>query len=136
MPRTLPVAVEPAPAVTVGDIPPPECLRCGKLCSLRVAGPSNRKGNAGRPYYICNSCCKFSCFADLRGCRPQNPRCDCGCPSRMQIDGREQSPPGGLHYVCQWGTCHFDRPCVDEDQKQMCVVDDAVVYHMVKLGLI
>ncbi|WDK19265.1 hypothetical protein CGRA01v4_10552 [Colletotrichum graminicola] len=105
-------------AVAVEDISPPECLKCGAQSRRRITRPSNRKGNAGRPYYIRCRCDNFCCFADLRGCHPSNPHCaNCDCPSRMQVAGRVRNPPGGLHYVCQRPTCDFHSPRINENEK-------------------
>ncbi|KAK1974723.1 hypothetical protein LZ30DRAFT_539133, partial [Colletotrichum cereale] len=88
-------------------IPPPVCRLCRAPTSWRITRSSNRKRNAGRPYYICCPCKKFSCFADDRGCHPSNHNYYCGHSSRMQLAGRERNPSGGLHYVCQQGTCDY-----------------------------
>ncbi|KAK2037077.1 hypothetical protein LZ31DRAFT_426802, partial [Colletotrichum somersetense] len=96
-------------------IPPPLCRSCRAPTTRHVTRSSNRKGNAGRPYYKCLPCNKFHCFADSRGCDPRNPNCSCGQPSRMQVAGRERNPPGGLHFVCQNGGCDFYLPRVNDN---------------------
>ncbi|KAK1994447.1 hypothetical protein LX36DRAFT_541431, partial [Colletotrichum falcatum] len=96
-------------------IPPPACLGCGALTWLQIVRASNPKGNAGRPYYKCPQCGKFSCFADHRGCHPNNPLCACYVPSRMQVAGPDRTPPRGLHYVCRWGNCDFYSPRYNEN---------------------
>ena len=84
---------------------------------------SNRKGNAGRPYYKCQHCSKFLCFVDDRGNDPNNPPCHCGASSKTQVAGREKKVPGGIHYVCRLGGCDFYKPNIGEDGNQVTVED-------------
>ncbi|KAK2031742.1 hypothetical protein LX32DRAFT_257372 [Colletotrichum zoysiae] len=118
MTRALRLAPPKQSAAALKEIPPPDCGNCKAAARRYITGHSNRKGNAGRPYYRC--CGVFYCFADLRGYHPDNPRCNCDRPSRMQIAGPERNPPGGLHYVCMWGGCDFYLAHVDENGKQEC----------------
>ncbi|KAK1984585.1 hypothetical protein LZ30DRAFT_711011 [Colletotrichum cereale] len=119
------------PAVPEDDIPPPDCRECGGPTTLRITRSSNRRGNAGRPYYICVPCRgRFCSFGDNRGCHPDNPPCDCGRPSRLQVAGRDRNPPGRIHYVCQRGGCDFYRFRADVK------VDEAMVSLLDRLSLI
>ena len=86
----------------------PNCHPCGKKAVLKRTQQSNRKGNAGRPYYKRPGCGKFLVFNDQRGNDPLNPACtNCGVSSKMQIAGPEKEVPRGLHYVCRLGRCSF-----------------------------
>ncbi|KAK4233357.1 hypothetical protein C8A03DRAFT_19562 [Achaetomium macrosporum] len=96
---------------------------------------SNRNGNAGRPYYKCQPCNKFLCFADSRGNNPGNPPCDCGVSSKTQVAGKEKKVPRGVHYVCRLGKCDFYKPCV-ENGKQVAVESDDLVHRLAMLSIL
>jgi hypothetical protein len=83
----------------------PNCRSCRKACTRHITRSSNRNGNAGRPYYKCIPCDKFSCFEDSRGEDETNPLCDCGKSSRRQLSGREKGRR--IFYVCKTGSCDF-----------------------------
>ncbi|OJD10148.1 hypothetical protein ACJ73_09917 [Blastomyces percursus] len=80
---------------------PPNCRSCHHPSSREVTRASNRKGNAGRPYYKCHRCNKFLCFADDRGNDPSNPPCYCGVLSRRQVAGYDKHVPRGMHFAGQ-----------------------------------
>lgn len=88
-----------------GPVLAPDCIQCTRPTSLLYTRTSNRKGNAGRPYYKCVPCDKFHCFADQRGNDPTNTPCDCGKSSKRQISGPEKGRQ--VHYVCRIGGCDF-----------------------------
>jgi hypothetical protein len=83
----------------------PNCHSCGEACTRHITRSSNRNGNAGRPYYKCIPCDKFSCFVDSRGEDENNPLCDCGKSSRRQLSSREKGRR--IFYVCKTGSCQF-----------------------------
>ncbi|KAK4174866.1 hypothetical protein QBC36DRAFT_33103, partial [Triangularia setosa] len=83
---------------------------CERPSKRFITRYSNRKGNAGRPYYKWQPCGKFLCFADHRGNDPNSPPCYCGVSSNRQLAGRETSVPRGVHYVCRLGVCTFYQP--------------------------
>lgn len=105
---------------------PPICKSCGKTSSLLITWPRNQNGNAGRPYYKCKPCDNFITFADDRGTKLDSPLCECGKPSRLQLNGRDRKPAFGLHCVCKYGACDFYRVIVGKDGNQLRVLDDAV----------
>ncbi|KAL6910133.1 hypothetical protein GGI43DRAFT_389415 [Trichoderma evansii] len=84
---------------------PPACRQCGEESKRYITRPTNRNGNAGRPYYKCDRCPKFAGFADTRGNDPNNPPCDCGASSRRQLASRVKGRK--IHYVCRLGKCNF-----------------------------
>lgn len=93
------------------------CSNCHKPGHRRITSFSNPNGNAGRPYYYCSPCRKFISFDDERGKRDENPLCECGKPSRSQLNGKNSRPPGGVHFVCSEGQCDFfDRDCWNGEQ--------------------
>lgn len=87
----------------------PPCIICERPTVRRITRSSNRKGNAGRPCYICPPCGKFHCFADQEGNDPTNPPCDCGTFSKRQLSDVEFSPRRKVHYVCRLGGCDYYR---------------------------
>ncbi|KAI0412234.1 hypothetical protein F5X98DRAFT_379980 [Xylaria grammica] len=118
LPDSMPVSIDLSSIrrVTLESPPtqPPRCHRCGRTSERLVTRSSNRNGNAGRPYYKCLHCNKFLVFGDYRGNDSTNPKCYCGCSSKLQVTGRSNSVPGRLHYVCRLGLCDFSGPCRDE----------------------
>ncbi|KIW35947.1 uncharacterized protein PV06_11744 [Exophiala oligosperma] len=105
--------LSPPPAVA------PDCIKCGKPTVWDVTKTSNRKGNAGRPYYICKPRRKFHCFADTRGNDPRNPACFCGVSSKTQVSGADKKTVRGVHYVCRRGKCDYYRLCLDDQNQQI-----------------
>jgi len=85
----------------------PDCHRCRKPSTMWYTRYSNRKGNAGRPYYKCLPCGKFLVFADERGNDPTNALCFCGETSKRQVSGPDKRKPRQIHYVCRVGGCDF-----------------------------
>jgi hypothetical protein len=83
------------------------CRVCGHEGIYKRVSNKNANGNAGRPYYQCGSCYTFLTFWDGRGMDFSNPFCECGEPSRRQINGYDHSVPRGIHYVCNEGICFF-----------------------------
>lgn len=115
----------------------PACVRCRKKTQRFITRPSNRKGNAGRPYYKCVPCGKFARFDDERGNDDRNPPCDgCGHPSKRQVAGDDTLVPGGIHYVCSQGTCDFYQPHLNRDGVQLAVVDPDLLRALVSLKLV
>ncbi|KAG5921820.1 hypothetical protein E4U42_005691 [Claviceps africana] len=112
----------------------PVCLKCDKPTVRRITRQSNRNGNAGRPYYICIPCNKFSCFTDDRGKDPGNPPCDCGVPSRRQVACREKGRK--VHFVCMSGKCDFYRTCFDAEGDVVAVETDALLDLLKRLSII
>ena len=86
---------------------PPYCSQCKRSGERQITRRSNRNGNAGRPYFRCPSCDRFLTFDDDRGIDLTNENCHCGVPSRRQLNGREHTIPGGIHYVCAKGKCKY-----------------------------
>ncbi|KAI4594028.1 hypothetical protein KJ359_008818 [Pestalotiopsis sp. 9143b] len=115
--------------MTITTPPPNEqtrtCRRCNRPVQRRITKQSNRNGNAGRPYYRCVPCNKFIAFDDDRGRHEDNPLCECGLPSRTQLNGLYASPPRGVHYVCGTGKCNYYARLV-KDEKQVVVEEDLV----------
>ncbi|KAH7232501.1 hypothetical protein B0J15DRAFT_409228 [Fusarium solani] len=122
--KTISFDISTASAVVLGLPPnnPPNCFICQQRSVRFKTRTSNRKGNAGRPYYKCVHCRKFLAFADQRGNDPQNPPCHCALSSKRQAAGQEKG--SGLHYVCRNGTCDFYAPCLDNGGNQVSVDGD------------
>lgn len=117
-----------------GPVKAPDCILCRVPTSLLKTRPSNRKGNAGRPYYKCVPCNKFHCFADERGNDPTNPPCHCGKSSKEQISGPEKSMGRQVHYVCRIGGCDFYLPHRNSQQETI-ILDRELVEPMARLGI-
>lgn len=83
----------------------PRCRRCGDPCVRRITRTTNRNGNAGRPFYKCIPCDKFSCFADPVGDSEKNPLCDCGLNSKRDLSSREKGRK--IFFTCKSGQCDF-----------------------------
>ncbi|KAK4140679.1 uncharacterized protein C8A04DRAFT_14705, partial [Dichotomopilus funicola] len=115
---------------------PPLCHRCGRRSERFLTRRSNRKGNANRPFYKCQRCDKFLCFADRRGNIPDNPSCHCGASSKQQLAGREKKVPRGVHFVCRLGECDFYQPHFDRSGRQVTVDDDDLVRRFAELGFL
>lgn len=113
------------------DAPPPQCRQCDsddQLLTFDICVPSNPNGNAGRPYIKCRRCSEshgFITFADKRGILPDNPKCYCDKPSRLQAAGLHvKGPPRGLHFVCAWCHCRYWCAAVDEEGEQVTAEPD------------
>ncbi len=111
----------------------PKCLRCSDSTSRFVTRQSNRKGNAGRPYYKCLRCDKFSCFDDTRGIDGLNPRCLCDSASRRQLSGQERGRK--VHYVCVSGRCDYFMYHRGADDAAV-TVDEDLVEALIRLRFI
>ncbi|KLU89499.1 hypothetical protein MAPG_08470 [Magnaporthiopsis poae ATCC 64411] len=116
---------------------PPRCAYCSKITERFTTRSSNRKGNAGRPYYKCVPCDNFAVFDDERGNDSRNPPCKgCGHPSKRQVAGHNTRVPGGIHYVCSRGTCNFYRRHLNKDGVQLAVLDPEVLSKLANLKLV
>lgn len=104
----------------------PECIICHKLTSRLITRSSNRKGNAGRPFYKCIPCNKFHCFDDIRGNDSRNPLCDCQVSSKLQVSGPDKRVARGLHYVCRLGSCNYYRVRGGAQERQVRLDADLV----------
>lgn len=115
----------------------PECIRCSRPTTLRTTRYSNRNGNAGRPYYKCIPCDRFTVFADERGNDPQNPLCHCAKSSKRQLAGSKakKSTKGAVHYVCRLGRCDYYFAQKDAQGKQV-VVEEDLVDKLAKLSFV
>ncbi|KAH8889417.1 hypothetical protein GQ53DRAFT_869787, partial [Thozetella sp. PMI_491] len=105
---------------------PPECSLCRKLGTRGVTRKSNRKGNAGRPYYKYYPCDNFLGFVDSRGNDPNNPPCHCGFSSKRQVAGPEKKIARGIHFVCRMGTCDFYAPLKNSEGEHVAIEADLV----------
>lgn len=92
----------------------PCCQRCGRTSSLRrlITKPSNRNGNAGRPYYICTRCNGKSkrgwvSWDDEHGIRDGNPVCYCGALSRQDREAKNRERNGLGFWTCATGSCDY-----------------------------
>ncbi|KXJ87066.1 hypothetical protein Micbo1qcDRAFT_208463 [Microdochium bolleyi] len=94
---------------------PRHCPRCDQPGSYHITRQSNRKGNAGRPFYRCDPCGKFIAFDDDRGLGVHNPPCACGSPARRQVAGPEKAVARHVHYVCARGGCDYYAPHRGDD---------------------
>ncbi|KZF23914.1 hypothetical protein L228DRAFT_259203 [Xylona heveae TC161] len=108
-------------SVELADPPckPPLCILCHRPSHRFVTRSSNRNGNAGRPYYKCSPCGKFLCFDDRGGNSLRNPPCFCDVSSKLQVTGRERTPPRKLHYVGRLGQCNFYRQCYNRMEEEV-----------------
>lgn len=122
-------------ALVPGPSSPPRCCGCSKLGSLEITRASNRKKNAGRPYYKCHGCRKFLCFADERGNDATNPDCNCGVSSKRQMSGPDTRVPRGLHYVCRLGECDFYMAMPNDSGGQV-QLSEVLVDEFVRLKLV
>ncbi|KAK0639665.1 hypothetical protein B0T16DRAFT_247042 [Cercophora newfieldiana] len=118
-------------------VPAPEsCCACNSsLIRTNTTSAWNRKGNRNRPYYSCGDCDKFLGFADSNGNDANNPPCNCGIPSKMQIAGPEKPVSRGLHFVCSLATCKFYEPWTNEMGEQVRATDDGMAEVLARLGL-
>ncbi|KAH7115253.1 hypothetical protein B0J11DRAFT_540200 [Dendryphion nanum] len=129
--RVLQPVASPVPELEIA----PKCTKCGRSTSWKVTKPSNRNGNAGRPYYKCLPCNKFCCFTDMRGNDPANPLCYCGTSSRKQISGENKHPLRQVHYVCVQGTCDYYQVGKSPSGDPICL-DEEVANQMRRLNLL
>jgi hypothetical protein len=129
LPSLTPIALAPPPTEA------PACFHCSQESTLLQTRYSNRKGNAGRPFYKCVACDQFLCFADWRGNDPNNPLCHCGQSSKRQVAGYDRQIPRGVHYVCRLGSCDFYAVCRNSSGGQV-AVQDALVRALAGLSII
>jgi hypothetical protein len=111
----------------------PNCLQCGQPTNKYITKTSNRNGNAGRPYYTCSGCGKFSTFADVRGNDISNPLCYCNSTAKRQRSGARKGKK--VHYVCRLGTCNFF-DWHRTSQTEVLSLEDNVMDHLARLSLI
>ena len=82
----------------------PSC-ECGATAVQTFVCSFNRKGNVGRPYYVCQSRLhqrKFITWNDNHDISDDNPKCQCGYPSR-----RNCSSETGSWFACSARRCQF-----------------------------
>lgn len=115
---------------------PPTCNRCDRLSSRLTTRTTNRKGNAGRPYYKCLPCNKFLCFIDDRGNDPNNPPCYCEESSKTYMAGSEKRVPRGLFFSCRQGACDFHKPLRNDRGQHIAVSSYDLADHLINLRLI
>lgn len=88
----------------------PRCRTC-KEVAVRMVTSSLNPNNAGRPYYVCPSCPwadRWVCWADVKGMGFENPPCDCGVPSRLDVnDPNKVSKEGRGFWTCVTGRCDY-----------------------------
>ena len=113
----------------------PNCRVCHRPASRDITRASNRKGNAGRPYYKCIPCGNFLRFDDIRGNESRNPLCHCQVSSRMQVSGPDTRVARGLHYVCRLGACDFYEVRRDAQQRQI-TLDENLVSILARMHII
>ena len=114
---------------------PSPCCNCGSSSIAKlITKSSNQKGNAGRPYYKCETCTEFLGFVDFKGNGTDNPPCDCGVSSKMQIAGSERRVSRGLHFVCRLARCDFYAPLLREDGNQATAGDEDIAEVLERLG--
>ena len=92
----------------------PICRHCGGRSTPLHVGPFNPNGNAHRPFFRCNSIrCQqlegegFIAWDDNIGVHGNNPRCDCGIPSRQDRAGIYSPIAGQMFWRCADGTCRY-----------------------------
>lgn len=92
----------------------PVCRHCNRRSTSLPVRPSNPNGNAGRPFYRCNSIgCQqlegngFIAWDDNIGVHENNPRCDCGILSRLDRAGIYSPIAGQRFWRCADGTCRY-----------------------------
>ncbi|RYP66602.1 hypothetical protein DL769_006009 [Monosporascus sp. CRB-8-3] len=110
------------------DRPALKCPRARRGHADVVCEASRSRRNAGREYYRCLACGPddgFICWADGRGVRPDNPRCDCGHASREDITGFRSRQPDTVWYKCATDACGFrryewDDPLTPEEVNAYC----------------
>jgi hypothetical protein len=104
----------------------PDCHLCHQPSERKITRTSNRKGNAGRPFYKCFPCDNFLCFDDRRGNLPSNPLCYCQVSSKLQVSGPDKRVARALHYVCRLGACDYYEVYRDAHQRQITIDEDMV----------
>ncbi|KAB8229416.1 uncharacterized protein BDW43DRAFT_288316 [Aspergillus alliaceus] len=112
----------------------PRCVYCGGRTEKEDCQPSNKNGNAYRPYYSCSSCEEFACFGDMRGVLAENPTCYCDHGmqfSRRGIagpDGGRARFPRSIFYRCATGGCLFFEHMTDSHGR-IIIYDGPVTPH-------
>ncbi|KAI1386894.1 uncharacterized protein F4822DRAFT_431760 [Hypoxylon trugodes] len=81
----------------------------------------------GRTYYKCDDCGtynSFICWADSKGIFEDNPRCNCGYPSREDLTGDTSARPNLIWYKCATDFCKFTYwttdPLTPEEVNEYC----------------
>ncbi|KAE8446315.1 hypothetical protein EG329_012062 [Mollisiaceae sp. DMI_Dod_QoI] len=92
---------------------PPICRYCHQISIPRIVEPGNLKGNAGRPYYICEDCngqgsSRWIAWGDKIGIHVLNPTCYCGIVTHKAGAGTMLGK-GNVFWTCAWGRCGFFR---------------------------
>ncbi|PGG94995.1 hypothetical protein AJ79_10326 [Helicocarpus griseus UAMH5409] len=108
-------------------VAPSVCFHCGGHPFRLYTSPFNQKGNAGRPYYICNSCGLFLVFDDLRGNSEDNPRCYCAVSSKRHISGPKKRIPRRIFFIYRLRECNFYQNAIDSNGQQLVVENDELV---------
>jgi len=92
----------------------PMCRHCERYGVRLIVRPSNPNGNAGRPFYRCESIrCRqledegWLTWDDNIGVHASNPRCDCGIPSRRNYAGISSCVAGQMFWRCADCTCEY-----------------------------
>jgi hypothetical protein len=111
-----------------------QCLKCHNDGIKWTVKDDNPNGNAGRPFYKCDSCSRFICFDDQRGISCANPICDCGQYSRRQMSGVRKQFPRRLHYVCAPGGCDFYGPMLDNGRQ--CYIPEQLVHFSIATSFV
>ncbi|KAF2161950.1 hypothetical protein M409DRAFT_58721 [Zasmidium cellare ATCC 36951] len=91
------------------------CTECGKQRSRRGSVASSpRHANAGRTYFPCtNSRCRKGSARLMQrdfvtwDAHGENPKCDCGLPSRQGRLGLDDPKPGYGFWECAFGSCKY-----------------------------
>ncbi|PYI17873.1 hypothetical protein BO99DRAFT_462492 [Aspergillus violaceofuscus CBS 115571] len=113
---------------------PLPCCRGNAITSQYTVSETNENGNAGRPYYRCDHCGSFACFADLRGVHPDNPPCDCEgqLPCRLQVASQNDRRcfPGVLFYTCAVGRCNYFSRVEDGDGEAVLAFEEWIPAEM------
>ncbi|KAK0643746.1 hypothetical protein B0T16DRAFT_188380 [Cercophora newfieldiana] len=85
----------------------PKCHKpgCNTASNFVEVRSDNKKGNAGRPLYVCAACNALVSWADRRGVEESNPVCFCGVPSRKAV----ARMIGRAKWECWDRCCGFSR---------------------------
>ncbi|KAL9031610.1 MAG: hypothetical protein Q9196_000367 [Gyalolechia fulgens] len=141
--------LEPAPQNRFPIFPMAEHPQC-RVCRWRpryknFVKADNKKGNVGRPFFICVKCKKnasadpyhskisrevgWISWDDYIGVHERNPPCACGVVCRQDRAGPDSSCPGAGFWTCATGSCGFvsfrkDALTTDEAYRQRAPYDD------------
>jgi hypothetical protein len=101
---------------------PYQCRHCGSTnLTYRRVLPTNRNGNGGRPYCVCENrhCSDFTrlnadqqdtgwvSWVDGIGVTPGNPLCECRNTARLDTAGESSNVPGRHFWTCSTGACNY-----------------------------